>query len=260
MTDSPTPTPKASGTDRAPASRRPLAAREPGPRSHAHRHCPFPPGAPRGPSRSCPSPRSRFSGWSSTTAGRLPKAFAGTGGRRPRLDRPGRARDGARARGRGPRSTRYHAVADLFRLEGWPCAPSPGCRLPLGAPPRGKCKRPSILARCWPRIFLGPLRITQYRLAKGTRVPPRRINEIVHGVRAVTADTALRLARFFGTSEQFWLNLQTRLRSREGKGTASERHCSGTWRCGTQWRLQGRSPWRAPISRGPSLATPDAPA
>jgi antitoxin HigA-1 len=58
--------------------------------------------------------------------------------------------------------------------------------------------------------FLGPMGITQYRLAKGTRVPPRRINEIVHGVRAISADTALRLARFFGTSDQFWLNLQTR--------------------------------------------------
>jgi addiction module HigA family antidote len=58
--------------------------------------------------------------------------------------------------------------------------------------------------------FLAPLGITQYRLAKGTRVPPRRINEIVDGVRAVTADTALRLGLFFGTSDQFWLNLQAR--------------------------------------------------
>ena len=57
--------------------------------------------------------------------------------------------------------------------------------------------------------FLGPLGLTHYRLAKGLSVPPRRINEIVHGKRAVTADTALRLARFFGTSERFWLNLQT---------------------------------------------------
>lgn len=56
--------------------------------------------------------------------------------------------------------------------------------------------------------FLEPLRITQYRLAKSISVPPRRINEIVHGKRAVTADTALRLARFFGNSERFWLNLQ----------------------------------------------------
>jgi len=57
--------------------------------------------------------------------------------------------------------------------------------------------------------FLTPLGLTQYRLAKNLSVPPRRINEIVHGSRAITADTALRLARFFGTSERFWLNLQT---------------------------------------------------
>jgi addiction module HigA family antidote len=58
--------------------------------------------------------------------------------------------------------------------------------------------------------FLEPMGVSQYRLAKGVRVPPRRINEIVHGKRGVTADTALRLARFFGTSERFWLNLQSR--------------------------------------------------
>jgi addiction module HigA family antidote len=58
--------------------------------------------------------------------------------------------------------------------------------------------------------FLRPLGISQYRLAKDVSVPPRRINEIVHGTRAITADTALRLARFFATSERFWLNLQTR--------------------------------------------------
>jgi addiction module HigA family antidote len=52
--------------------------------------------------------------------------------------------------------------------------------------------------------------ISQYRLAKGISVPPRRINEIVHGKRAITADTALRLGRFFTMSPQFWLNLQTR--------------------------------------------------
>jgi addiction module HigA family antidote len=56
--------------------------------------------------------------------------------------------------------------------------------------------------------YLTPLGLTQYRLAKNLSVPARRINEIVHGTRAVTADTALRLARFFGTSERFWLNLQ----------------------------------------------------
>ena len=57
--------------------------------------------------------------------------------------------------------------------------------------------------------FLAPMEISQYRLAKDISVPPRRINEIVHGKRAVTADTALRLSRYFGTSERFWLNLQT---------------------------------------------------
>jgi len=57
--------------------------------------------------------------------------------------------------------------------------------------------------------FLKPLGLTQYRLAKSLSVPPRRINEIVQGKRAITADTALRLARFFGNSERFWLNLQT---------------------------------------------------
>jgi addiction module HigA family antidote len=56
--------------------------------------------------------------------------------------------------------------------------------------------------------FLKPLGLSQYRLAKGVSVPPRRINEIVLGKRAVSADTALRLARFFGTSDRFWLNLQ----------------------------------------------------
>ena len=56
--------------------------------------------------------------------------------------------------------------------------------------------------------FLEPLEMTQYRLAKSLSVPARRINEIVHGTRAISADTALRLGRFFGTSELFWLNLQ----------------------------------------------------
>jgi len=58
--------------------------------------------------------------------------------------------------------------------------------------------------------FLEPLGVSQYRLAKDISVPPRRINEIVHGKRSITADTGLRLARFFGTTERFWLNLQVR--------------------------------------------------
>ena len=58
--------------------------------------------------------------------------------------------------------------------------------------------------------FLEPLQISQNRLAVAIGVPPRRINEIVHGKRRITADTALRLARYFGTTDRFWLNLQTR--------------------------------------------------
>ncbi len=58
--------------------------------------------------------------------------------------------------------------------------------------------------------FLRPMGITQYRLAKDIGVPQRRISEIVHGRRGVSADTALRLGRFFGMEAQFWLNLQNR--------------------------------------------------
>ena len=57
--------------------------------------------------------------------------------------------------------------------------------------------------------FLNPMGISQYRLAKDISVPARRINEIVHGKRSISADTALRLSRYFGMSERFWLNLQT---------------------------------------------------
>ena len=57
--------------------------------------------------------------------------------------------------------------------------------------------------------FLEPMEISQYRLAKDISVDPRRINEIVHGQRSMTADTAFRLGRYFGMSPQFWLNLQS---------------------------------------------------
>ena len=56
--------------------------------------------------------------------------------------------------------------------------------------------------------FLKPLGVSQNSLARAVNVPPRRINEIVHGKRSVSADTAVRLSRFFGTSEKFWLGLQ----------------------------------------------------
>ena len=58
--------------------------------------------------------------------------------------------------------------------------------------------------------FLEPLGVSQYQLAKAVDVPARRINEIVHGQRRISADTALRLSRYLGTSERFWLNLQAR--------------------------------------------------
>jgi antitoxin HigA-1 len=58
--------------------------------------------------------------------------------------------------------------------------------------------------------FLKPLNVSQYKLAKDISVPARRINEIVHGKRSISADTALRLSRYFGLSERFWLNLQAR--------------------------------------------------
>jgi addiction module HigA family antidote len=58
--------------------------------------------------------------------------------------------------------------------------------------------------------FLVPLGVTQHRLAVAIGVPPRRINEIVHGKRRISADTALRLSKFFGTSDRFWINLQSR--------------------------------------------------
>jgi len=83
--------------------------------------------------------------------------------------------------------------------------------------------------------FLEPLELSQYRLAKDISVPPRRINEIVHGKRGITADTALRLARYFGTTERFWMNLQThydlevqrqRLRGRLVKEVAIRRKAS----------------------------------
>lgn len=77
--------------------------------------------------------------------------------------------------------------------------------------------------------FLKPLSISQYRLARDINVAPRRINEIIHGKRAITADTALRLARYFRTSDRFWLNLQARYDlevERDRLGTRLEREVS----------------------------------
>ena len=71
--------------------------------------------------------------------------------------------------------------------------------------------------------FLKPLKISQYRLAKQISVPPRRINEIVQGKRSVTADTALRLSKFFGLSERFWMNLQARFDLETEKDSLGDR-------------------------------------
>ena len=71
--------------------------------------------------------------------------------------------------------------------------------------------------------FLNPMEISQYRLAKDINVPPRRINEIVLGKRAITADTALRLSEYFGLSEKFWLNLQMKYNLEVAKDKLKER-------------------------------------
>lgn len=71
--------------------------------------------------------------------------------------------------------------------------------------------------------FLIPMEISQNRLARDIGVPPRRINEIAHGNRAVTADTALRLARYFGTSEGFWMGLQADYDLEEARHDIGER-------------------------------------
>jgi addiction module HigA family antidote len=70
--------------------------------------------------------------------------------------------------------------------------------------------------------FLEPLELSQHQLARSIAVPARRISEIVHGQRRISASTALRLARFFGTSERFWMNLQSR--------SAAARACRGAIR------------------------------
>jgi len=71
--------------------------------------------------------------------------------------------------------------------------------------------------------FLVPMEISQNRLARDLGVPPRRINEIVHGKRAITADTALRLSRYFGTSEGFWMGLQADFDLEEARNRLGER-------------------------------------
>jgi addiction module HigA family antidote len=102
--------------------------------------------------------------------------------------------------------------------------------------------------------FLAPLGLSQYRLAKDTSVPPRRINEIVRGTRAVSADTALRLARYFGTTERFWLNLQSRYdleKEKDRLGNRLEREVSSLAASGTpKFNVKGTgTKQRVPVIR-----------
>ena len=71
--------------------------------------------------------------------------------------------------------------------------------------------------------FLKPMAISQYRLARALGVPAQRVDDLVHGRRAITADTALRLARFFSIEAQFWMNLQTRYDLEMATDTSQER-------------------------------------
>ena len=73
--------------------------------------------------------------------------------------------------------------------------------------------------------FLKPMGISQYRLSKDISVPPRRINEIVLGKRSISADTSLRLSRYFGTSERFWLNIQAKYDLEAQKDKLGRRRC-----------------------------------
>ena len=98
--------------------------------------------------------------------------------------------------------------------------------------------------------FLKPMGITQYRLAKEIGVPQRRIGEIVAGTRGVTADTGLRLARFFGMSEDFWIGLQVDYEAARTKDALSKTLAKiRPWRVGAQPRVSADRPRAARSSR-----------
>jgi len=101
-------------------------------------------------------------------------------------------------------------MADLLRMERRECLSGRDRGLSLGDKMLEQRLPPIHPGEILLEEFLKPMGISQYRLAKDISVPPRRINEIIHGQRAITPDTALRLSRFFGLSERFWVNLQTR--------------------------------------------------
>jgi antitoxin HigA-1 len=108
-------------------------------------------------------------------------------------------------------SGRQPAVADLLRLVGRGTRGRRDRRLsPRRSSGRGYGHASGAPGEILLEEFLTPLAVSQYQLAKAVDVPARRINEIVHGQRRITADTALPLSRYFGTSKRFWLNLQAR--------------------------------------------------
>ena len=98
--------------------------------------------------------------------------------------------------------------------------------------------------------FLKPMGITQYRLAKEIGVPQRRVGEIVAGARGITADTGLRLARFFGTSEGFWIGLQVDYEAATAKDVLSKTlEKIRPWRVGVQQRVAAHAPRAARSAR-----------
>jgi addiction module HigA family antidote len=98
--------------------------------------------------------------------------------------------------------------------------------------------------------FLKPLAVSQYKLAKEIGVPARRINEIVHGQRRISAGTALRLARFFGTSERFWINLQAGMTWRPRRtGSATRSLDPPAERRQLTQRFTGSCPWNREAAR-----------
>lgn len=122
------------------------------------------------------------------------------------------------------------SVAYMFRMVPWGRAQGRNRRLSLEERAMSISRMPPIHpGEVLLEEFLKPMGISQYRLAKDISVSPRRINEIVHGKRAITADTALRLSQYFRTSERFWMNLQTRydlemVKDRLGDRLAKEIH------------------------------------
>src|SRR5712691_11537777 len=102
--------------------------------------------------------------------------------------------------------------------------------------------------------FLKLMNISQYRLAKDISVPARRINEIVQGKRAISADTALRLSRYFGLSERFWMNLQTRY-DLEAEKDRLAGSLAGPSRCLALQRRNQPNPYEAPGCQGTKISS-----